>query len=249
MTDIHYDKAPILEAIIDVQVRYQAEPGLAVFADLMKSLQPRFPVAAPLSTVGVQFGFPRALAVPMHATNVVQSGFRLSTQKNDRVALIQPRGFTFSHLPPYSEWATFRDEAMAVWEQFRSVTKPDGITRISTRYINRIEIPLPTFELSDYFHLRPEIPSQGIPQMINAFFMQCQMAQPDFGNDVTAFMNMGSAGSSPVSQHILLDFDLVSMRPMAAESEAVIELLDRLRMRKNELFEACITDKVRELIK
>ena len=46
----------------------------------------------------------------------------------------------------------------------------------------------------------------------------------------------------------ILDIDVFVQRDMLDESGAW-EIIDRLRERKNEVFEACITDRVRDLIK
>jgi uncharacterized protein (TIGR04255 family) len=247
MTEVHYSRAPLLEAIIDIQVRFQTKPEQEAFAEFARMVAARFPQSSPLTQIGfgMRMGAP---TTPMPAPHVTTSrGMRLSTSKNDRVLVLRPRSFTFSHMPPYTEWGTFRDEAIQLWELFVSLTKPEVVTRAALRYINRFEIPRAQFELSDYFLFRPEVPGTGIPQQVSSFFTQCQMPQSDIGPDVIAIMNLGSAAGTPTGSQILLDFDVFATRQLAPDS--VFELLDRLRERKNALFEACITDRARELIR
>lgn len=247
MTVVHYPRAPILEAIIDIQARFRTPPPQELFAEIASRVASRFPQSAPFTQIGIGVGFGPQVTVAQ--PSIQPMGIRMTTAKNERVLIVQSRGLTFSHMPPYSEWEPFRDEGMRLWELFVEITKPEAVTRAALRYINRFEIPRPQFELSEYFVLRPEIPESGIPQMISAFFMQCQTPQPDLGPDVTAIMNLGSAGTAPPgSQHIILDFDVFATREIPPSME-VWELLEKLRTRKNELFEACITDRARELIK
>jgi uncharacterized protein (TIGR04255 family) len=48
---------------------------------------------------------------------------------------------------------------------------------------------------------------------------------------------------------IILDLDLFVERPQVANEEELWALFEKLRVRKNEYFEASITDKTRELIR
>jgi len=68
---------------------------------------------------------------------------------------------TYSHLPPYSNWNAFRDEVRPLWERYVEFVKPEAVTRIALRYINRIYIPQTVYELSDYFRLYPQIPEKN----------------------------------------------------------------------------------------
>lgn len=258
MSEVHYNRAPILEAIIDIQVRFsqQIKPAQAVFEDFARTVAARFPHSRPLTQSGFRLRIgptgstgSTGSTIPMPPQpHGATRGMRLSTFKNDRVLVLRPRSFSFSHMPPYTEWRTFRDEAFQLWQLFISLTKPDAVTRASLRYINRFEIPHAKFELSDYFLFRPDLPNMRIPQNVSAFFTQCQIPQSDIGPDVIAIMNLASTGGgTSTSSQILLDFDVVANRQLALDS--VFELLDRLRERKNELFESCITDQARELIR
>lgn len=248
MTDIHYNRAPIIEAVIDLQVRFAAAPPQDAFAEVAKRLSATFPRVDPMASFGIQVGVGQWAPAP--SASVSPAGLRLSTAKNERVLLLQPRGMTYSHLPPYTEWRTFRQEAEEMWEAFVEVTAPQGVNRLALRYINRFSIPENIFELSEYFLLRPEIPDVGMSPHVSAFFMQCQLPQADLGNDVLAFVNFGSAGASPESaNYMLLDFDVVATRDVDVSHDTVFPILDQLRDRKNSLFEACITDKARELIR
>jgi hypothetical protein len=63
----------------------------------------------------------------------------------DKLHVFQARlnGFTFSRLPPYVDWESFRTEARRLWDLYRAVANPIAPTRIAVRYINRLDLPLP----------------------------------------------------------------------------------------------------------
>jgi len=224
-------------------------PSQDVFEQMAKSLFSEFPVSADLNLnqFQVSVNATPAQGPPSFAHTHRVSGIRLTG--NERVLLIQPRGMTFNHLPPYSSWEVFQPEARQLWERYVKFVKPEAVTRVALRYINRIEIPEVTFETNDYFHLYPQIPDM-IPQDMSAFFMQIQMPQVDLGPDVTAAINF--APVQPSREHstsILLDIDVFALRNLSTSSDEVFNLLDVIRARKNKLFEACITDRTRKLFK
>jgi uncharacterized protein (TIGR04255 family) len=241
----HYLNAPIVEAIIDIQVRVPSAPTPDVFKRLSDELTSTFPSSTSINQIHLNIQ-PGAIPLP---PNVSVAGLRLTRQENDRVLQIQPRGMTYSHLPPYSNWNAFRDEVRPLWERYVEFVKPEAVTRIALRYINRIYIPQTVYELSDYFRLYPQIPEK-IPQDINGFFMQFQMPQKDLAANALAVINLASAQMrEDGAQSVALDIDLFTACELEPSSEEIFSLLEIIRTRKNELFEACITDKSRELFR
>ena len=66
-------------------------------------------------------------------------------------------GFSFSRFRPYQDWDAFSKEARDLWERYVSLTKPEKVNRISLRYINRLELPLPFGDFKEYLLTVPEI--------------------------------------------------------------------------------------------
>lgn len=249
MSFAHYDKAPVVEAIIDLQVRYKERAEACRFDDCYAKLASQFPSKAPIHQVHMGVLNTGVVGSGMHfQSGQMQVGLRLSTQANDRILQLQQKGFTYSHLPPYTDWNTFSGEAKGLWRTFVETCDPEKVTRVAVRFINRVIIPRDIIELYDYFNLYPHIP-QGIPQDVNGLFLQLQMPQPDLAPPVLAVINLAiDQPPGPGQMAILLDFDIFKPGEYAPGSNEVWDFLDRLRMRKNELFEACITDTTRSLI-
>jgi uncharacterized protein (TIGR04255 family) len=242
----HYLNAPIFEAIIDIQVKVPSAPPPDVFTRLANELSETFPTSTSINQFQLNI-LPGGIAPVAHPVHV--SGVRLTRPQNDRVLQIQPRGMTFSHLPPYTRWNIFSKEARPLWQRYVEFVKPEAVTRVALRYINRIYIPHQRFELSDYFRLYPEIPEK-IPQDISGFFMQFQMPQSDLAKDAMAVINMASAGiREDGAQGAALDIDVFTACELEPSTEEIFRLLEIIRTRKNELFEACITDRSRELFR
>lgn len=249
MPEKHYDRAPVVEAIIDIQTEFDQAPSEEKFVECHEAVADRLPVRAPLQFV--QLGFSRAgetAADWKQSVSESQVGLRLSSDNSNRVLQLQNRGFTYSHMPPYSNWETFSSEAKYLWRIFAEKCGPARISRCSTRFINRINIPHGNIDLATYFNLRPSIPD-ALPEVVTGMFMQLQMPLTKISENAVAVVNLGmTAPEKPDTSSVLLDFDLVNPVRLDSRSEDIWKTLDELRNEKNIFFEACITDNVRSLI-
>ena len=118
---------------------------------------------------------------------------------------------------------------------------------LCARYINRIDIPETKIEPYDYFGLYAKVPESLPQQDVIGMTLNLQMPQ----QDLQCVANLGQALGEPVKAgHIsfILDIDIFRLQIEDWDDEATWAFLDKLRDRKNEIFEACITDRTRELI-
>lgn len=174
-------------------------------------------------------------------------GYRLSKADDSRVLQIRRDGLAYSHIAPYTEWDTFRAEAQRVWEQYRTAIPGAKLVRCALRYINRVDIPETKVELYDYFTLYPKIPEQLPQQDVIGLTLSLQMPQPDL--ECVAVLNQALVEPvKPGYISIILDIDVLRLGIEGWQDSEVWAFLDKLRDRKNEIFEACITDRTRELI-
>jgi len=247
MTQKHYSKAPIVEAIIDIQVKMAEGFSHEALNAVHSKLSERFPTKAPIQMFQMDMEPDVQVEGEMQfSSSKTEIGLRLTSTDNSRILQVREMGFTYSHLPPYTSWEVLRAEAHEAWHIFVEQCKPQTVVRCALRFVNRIEIPKPSIELRDYFCLYPEVP-KGIPQDVSGMFMQLQMPQKDL--EGIAIVNQAVAEpTSPGTVSVLLDFDLFQVREYTPEDESIWHYLDKLRDRKNELFEACITDETRRLI-
>ncbi len=242
----HYSKAPIAEAVISLRV--DPSPGLdsSVFQQLANRLVD-YPKRLPIK--GLQMGFSAAdTPSPQFHSKHEDLGLRLETADGRRVLQLQKHEFTFSHLPPYSNWQEFVADGRPLWPLFVSATGATAVTRAAVRVINKLEIPGPIADLPLYVNLLPALP-RAMPSPPDTFFMQFQLSLDKLAEGCRAIVNVAS-GSQPDrdTTNLLLDFDLFVQGPLKVDDAIVWPLLERLSEGKNQLFEACITDKTRALI-
>lgn len=253
-----YANAPIVEAVIDLRIVQPEDLSVSDLQELVQENVEKYP------TVGEAYryqgeGYVEQVGAPMRQeAEHWHNGFRCVSGDGRRVFYANLDGLTFSMLAPYEGWTRFSGEARRLWEAYRSVSKATSVTRIAVRYINRIDIPLREGEgkasLEDYIKVYPELPSDFPPNggPMSMYFLQVQVPQPD----IDSMLVINSTPQPTASEQVVsitLDFDLFSQQleePWEAENDKGIwGFLESLHERKNEVFEASITDLTRRLIR
>jgi uncharacterized protein (TIGR04255 family) len=250
----HYSRAPITEAIIDLRIMSAEGVSVENLAALREAVADRYPIQEEEHVQYQQMSFV--------GTDLLQTGgghqlngFRFISEDKREVFYARLDGFAFSIKAPYDRWESFRDEARSLWNLYSSVAMPEGVTRAAMRYINRIDIPNATtgIRLEDYLRTYPEF-SVDFPEdsFMNSFFMQLQLWQQDLG----CWLIINEAPEVSPEEGTLsvrLDLDLFREQyeePWPIDGDTMVwEFLERLHDRKNEIFEASITNRTRRLIR
>lgn len=242
-----YKKAPIKEAVIDFRVSLPKEITLDKLSHIGPIVSDYFPKIEPfyrgIGALHYQPG--ESFKVD---TSEQQVGFWFRSEDNLQTFQATLEGFAFNRLAPYESWEVFRGDAKRLWEIYKEVCRPTRITRVAIRYINQINIPVSQLmELKDYIRTVPEVSPDLSQNALQTFFMQLQIPQ----RDLDCLLIINEAIAQPVNPDfvtIVFDLDLFRQDVWDSNSEEIWQFLDKLRDRKNEVFEASITDKTRELI-
>jgi uncharacterized protein (TIGR04255 family) len=242
MASRHYKNAPIIEAVIELRADFGSTPVPEQFA---ASLQKQFPTAKPLAELTMSFRKEEEKAAEF-GTQEKLVGTRFDSIDGKRVLQIHRAAFIYSHLAPYSEWKTFRDECRNLWMRYREHNRVAQVTRLAVRVINRIGLPSTAEDLATYSNLRLFMPGD-LRATNERQFTQVQL-KGDWAGGSRVIVNLGTAGTPDGKLGFLLDLDVFVERAVEASSDEVWTTLDQLSAAKNDIFEACITDATRELI-
>jgi uncharacterized protein (TIGR04255 family) len=247
----HYANAPITEALIDLRITHAQHLSADDLGTIGERIGDRYPTQEPMYLHSGQISLQQPEDPMQVETTHQRGGFIFTNQNKQQIFQARMDGFTFSTLAPYDSWEPFRDEARRLWRLYRSVAKVESITRAAVRYINRIDIPsAPTAQLERYLRTYPEVsadmPSEGF---LTNFFMQVQLWQ----FDLQCLLIVNETSVPPPNDEttsIQLDLDLFREleEPWTANEDAAAwDFLEQLHDRKNEVFEASITDATRRL--
>jgi uncharacterized protein (TIGR04255 family) len=105
---------------------------------------------------------------------------------------------------------------------------------------------MPMRDFRDFIRLYPEV-SADLTQQLAGFFLQVQIPQEDLG----AMLLLNEAmvpPSGPNVTSVVLDIDVFKQGLKLESDDEVWNTLEVLRLRKNLVFEGCITNNMRELI-
>lgn len=239
----HYLRAPITEALIDIRVELPEGTTVQNLEMVQTGMESAYPTKTHRNVAVIQAQVSRELTAA--AASSRPDGVLLVS--GDRKQVFQARldGFTFSRFAPYEDWDTFRSEARRLWDVYRRVAQPTRTTRLALRYINRLDLPLPVHDLKDYLRTVPEISSE-LPQELSGCFMQLRIDL----NELHSCLLLSEAIIKPAKPGVasmVLDIDIFRDDNVPADEDAIWSFFEKLRHKKNEVFEACITAKAREL--
>jgi uncharacterized protein (TIGR04255 family) len=239
-----YPHAPITEAIIDFRVELPPKVSVSDLLSVHKGEEAAYPTVGHLhSAVGLmQLGAQISTSASSQHT-----GFRFQSADGKQVHQARLNGFSMSRLAPYQSWDEFSCEARRLWEIYRAVATPSAVVRAAVRYINRIDLPLPIRDFEDYLRTIPQV-SPDLPQALLGFFFQLRIPLEDIQSEAMIIATIMDQ-ESPHFVPVVLDIDAFRTLDIPPDDDGLWALMEDLRRAKNRIFEACITDRTRELFR
>ena len=238
------DKAPIVEALVDVRVRCESPPGVHVLKAAAARCKSDYPVQQEQRfwTGVIQLG---ADSTSTFTQRQGPRGVVLRSADDRRVVQFRVDGFSFSHLRPYDSWDSLRKDARAMWLRYAEAVSPREVTRCAVRYINRIEFPHEDVDLHDWLETAPVVaPSLGVD--VADFLMR--LVLPHGSGDSVAILTLASdRGGDPPRAAVVLDIDAFAELRLQPGDPLLWERLEALRAFKNDVFFKTITRKTRGL--
>jgi|SRR3990172_5592179 len=240
-------KAPIVEGLIDIQVKQRPEftsEKLTPFIDHYKGTYPTVKEAHHFqAAIKLELG-----KTPSQQVESVKTGFRLEKQSPPFVVLARINGITVSRLTPYDRWEELSQEARQLWKAYCEICKPETVTRVATRFINRLELPTAGLDFDDYLAAAPKVP-KGLPQTLTQFMSRLVIPDEKSGSDIAIGQGFESVNSQTQKVAIILDIDVFKEVDLPCDSPEIWTTLDTMRNLKNQAFFDSLTPKALELFK
>ena len=165
----HLSNAPIAEALIDLKIKPQlGDEVLPTLESIKDDIGDLYPICGPFKSIGGEFHIKEG-APKLTSSDVVIEGYIFKTKDEKQLAQFRKNGFTFNKLYPYTCWEDILEEALRLWKIYLEKASPETVTRIAVRYINKMELPLPALDFSEYLIEPPKI-ADGIPNKTNSYY-------------------------------------------------------------------------------
>lgn len=241
LTQPSYEYPPITEAVIEF--RFEQELSAKQIEAAAKKFKPLYPNQTEVHRQQFKISagstdVESILEEPQH---------RFGNDEETRVILLSETSVTISQLAPYGGWDSLRSDAWDAWHLLKKISGFRTLTRYGVRYINRLDLAYSdngTIPFEDYLTLHIALPDN---------FYDLTAYQMNFRFNMHDLRASGTVTSRVAEGIILdhgsfyLDIDVASQFELPQKADELFDLLDRVRIRKNELFEGFITDKAREI--
>lgn len=239
-----YKKPPITEAVISIV--FKKLTGEEDLLDLQKKFSKYYPHSQAIENVHVKLNIGTLPNTNMGQTR--ERGYRLSSLDMTEILVLFPKSITVSQLAPYPGWDSFFARFRRDWAFRKRKLNFQTVERIGVRYINRVDIPMEGEAVAheDYLNIFPRVPSELAP--LNAYTVQVQRLM----RDINALLTINSASvPSPLLKHasFIIDQDIVRQIDVPQRDEDIFGLINEIRVRKNKIFESCVTDHARGLFR
>jgi uncharacterized protein (TIGR04255 family) len=243
---LHFEKAPIREAVIAIQVHDLPEPTSLELRSLPEQVKDSYPQKLELSEA--QFVGQVGPQGPKATASQRIIGFQFQAADSKQMFQARVNGFSFHRLAPYQSWKPFRDEAFRLWKLYREVVGPVKVVNFLVRYINALVVP-GQGRLEDHLRVYPEIPSD-IPQTLNNYFMRLNFPLEDEGSGegtLTMTQTLLPSESEPGTSSILLD-NLFAYGASDVSDDILWKRIDAVQAVKNRVFVAALTPEMQKRI-
>jgi uncharacterized protein (TIGR04255 family) len=236
-----YRKPPIAEVVCEFRFIPGNPWDLTVPGLLYEKLQGQFPKRQLVK---------KAESRDVAEANGIRKEISLETWarflRNDEKAFTQvgPDLLSVNHLEPYPTWEGFEPLIRQCFDAYKAAASPRGIRRIGLRYVNRVEISYPEIEKKDYLQFYPYV-GPDLPQQFEAFIAGIQV--PFEGDRDTLRLQLTSAElQTQGNVAFLLDLDYFLSKPEAVDFQGVFDWVRVAHEHILTVFEACLTDRLRE---
>lgn len=244
-TEVVYARPPITEAVIGVTFSSPMDSTqLASVTNAFKKNYPHKQDVTAFDDLSLVFN---AKDAGGNKANVkLKHGHRFSTDDQTQLIVLWPNSFTLSQLAPYQGWGNFIKRFERDWGALKRILGFQQISRVGVRYINRIDIPATAdvVEHELFLNIYPKMPD--ILNPLDAYAIQASVTLKDINCQLT--INTASV-PSPILGHVsfVIDTDIFSEQNPPQSDIDLIKLLNNIRAKKNQVFEACISQPARSL--
>ncbi|PJA78766.1 MAG: hypothetical protein CO149_02615 [Nitrospirae bacterium CG_4_9_14_3_um_filter_51_5] len=247
-----YPRPPVCEAIIDIRIQPLSPEALPILEKLHTQFSQEFPKKQTRYEILSSFKFEEQnLSTEIKSPNPL--GYIFGSADDKKLVQFRRDGFTFNQLKPdpdesWPGWNCIKSEAKKYWDQYFQAIALERIERLTLRYINKIvikRIEAGGLDLDEYFTAAPKIPAP-LPQRLGNYFSRVDIPFPEVKAWGIIILAPHPEKSSN-KMNITLDIEVFRKESSPLNNEQIWSSLDQFRETKNQIFDACLTEKAKEL--
>ena len=239
-----YKNPPITEVICEFQFESEAPWDLAVPGLIYEKVKQSFPKRRQRSIYEVSVETSRQGA-QQQLKSINRAQFLVENEKAlVEVGQVNESLISIHHFKPYPSWEEYFPLIKIGFDAYK-IVNPIKVRRIGLRYINRIELPFQKVALKDYFNFRPYV-GKELPKGIGSFIVGITIPLENYRDQLKLQLNSTTSKNKDIMACIL-DLDYFSVQSEKISIKTVLNWVEVAHDHTEEIFEGCITDKLREI--
>ncbi|MEE8483771.1 MAG: TIGR04255 family protein [Nitrospinota bacterium] len=233
-------KAPIAEAVIEFRFSPDSSLDFSALKKMGDTITDKFPLKEEKALKEMKWHFSKKEPLPQLKDLGPVMLILSSTEKN-RVVQLRTDRYAFSSVGPYSTWNEFSTEAMNVWQRFDIGERINSFSRVGVRYINNLNLPKDRNYLERYLSRPPKIP-ENVSGGIEGFLNRVIIKNSEIPASSTIALALDHNKISEESLPVILDIDVFYSDFMEYNEGMILDVLEKLRNFKNDIFFNSLTE-------
>lgn len=231
----HLDKAPIVEAAIDIRIVPSGTWDEKIIQNELKNKLLDYPKLEPLRETRYQFNPPEFNNPKIEDFGCI--GLRLEAKNVPHIVQFNKTAFVFSRLKPYQDWQKFTQEAYRLFAIYYQLLRPTEIVRIGLRFINRIAVEQERIKFADYYKSPPETLKE-LNWPLGGHLHHDVIQVPGTNYSVNLIKTVQNI---PGNIALILDIDVFMQDQFEYNEARLKETLNEMRWIKNKIFFSSLT--------
>lgn len=244
----NYKNPPVDEVVAEFYFN-QSDWDLVVPGLLYEQLKKNFPTRRTPNPAPISLPAPpqyKSIGAEIFIPNPFQRNDRVWFFSSDETKLVQvaPNLLVVNNVKAYSGWNSFLPTIKQAFEAYEKVLPNARVSRVGLQYINKFEFALdPSIKfLENFLEFRP-FRGAGLPQDVGPFSIASQLSS---GLNIIV-IHLGGANPTNATQSVVLDIRCSNSAECSFGSAEVYNWMEDAHREISKIFEACITDKSREI--
>ncbi|MBK7889581.1 MAG: TIGR04255 family protein [Bdellovibrionales bacterium] len=240
LNNIVLSRPPIVEALIDIRCEWTAgldnEAILQRLSTCTDAVKEQFPKIERQVSRTLQFD-PHAKAPP-NVTQPLFMGFIARSANGERVVQFRRDGLTFSQLAHYKSWDELMGLTRNLWDTFGGCTGTVDISRLATRFINKVRVPFPILDAASQLPGLPlPLTEPSSSSQLKDFVFRTRSLDVPSSSQVVLTRVLEEPLEGAAFAQLVVDIDVFKMvSGLMSNDESIWKTLDSFRDVKNRIF-------------
>jgi uncharacterized protein (TIGR04255 family) len=233
-------RAPIVEAVVELRARAQAEWKESSLREQLAARLPEYPELAAQREMHFEATISSEGSYEQLRRDAWR-GVRATSADKLHIGQFNRDGFAFSRLEPYQDWDQFLGEALRLWQIHADLAKPTEVQRLGVRFINRIAMPVEGKKLRDVLTSPPQCPQNMELPVLN-YLHQDTFGVPGYPYAIKRTQTIQPTESPGVEgPRLILDIDVFTTQAFEPTMDVLKQRLAEMRWLKDKMFFGSIT--------